>query len=131
MIRDISPPVSPDSDVFPGDTPFTFRRVMSLDGGGSCNVTTVETTVHVGAHVDAPLHFADGAADAASVDLTAYVGPARVVHVHTTGGVTRADLEARDLSDVERLLVRTRTSGGPARFSEVTDRFRTVDSRRF
>ena len=44
----------------PGDTPFSHRRVMELCSGGSCNVTTMTTTVHVGAHVDAPLHFVLG-----------------------------------------------------------------------
>lgn len=117
MIYDISPPVSPDTEVFPGDTPFSFRRVMDLETGGSCNVTTIETTVHVGAHVDGPLHFHDGADDAATVDLTAYLGPARVVHLPTGSGVTQSMLQACDLDGVDRLLVRTRVESGPAIFA--------------
>lgn len=127
MIRDISPPVSPALDVFPGDTPFSSRRVMALGSGGSCNVTTVTTTVHVGAHVDAPLHFVDGAEDAASVDLVPYVGRARVIHVRTDGGVARSDLEARDLTGVERVLLRCRAAEGTPRFVEATA-FLTVDA---
>jgi arylformamidase len=120
MIRDISPPVSADTEVFPGDTPFSSRRVLSLEDGGSCNVTTIETTVHVGAHVDGPLHFSGDGADAADVDLGSYLGPCRVIHVPTAGAVSRADLAARDLLGVERLLVRTRSEGGPARFERDT-----------
>ena len=117
MIHDISPPVGPDTEVFPGDTPFSFRRVMDIRSGGSCNVTTIETSVHVGAHVDGPLHFHDGAQDAASVDLSAYLGPCRVLHAPTRGGVGRELLEAAGLERVERLLVRTRDEAGPAVFT--------------
>ena len=53
MIYDISPPVSPDTEVFPGDTPFSFRRVMDLESGGSCNVTTIETTTCTGSQTAA------------------------------------------------------------------------------
>ena len=117
-IRDISPPVSLGSDVWPGDTPFTFHRVMSVAEGMSCNVTTVNTTVHVGAHADAPLHFVDGAADVASVDLAAYVGRARVVKLPRRGAVTAADVAQLDLAGVERLLIATRSVGEPSRFAD-------------
>ena len=93
---------------------------MSLGDGCSCNVTTIETTVHVGAHADAPLHFRDGAEDAASVGLDAYLGRARVVRVPTRGGVTRAMVDALDLAGVARLLLATRGERGPARFEEAT-----------
>lgn len=35
---------------------------------------------HVGAHADAPLHYANGAASIDLVDLHAYLGPCRVIH---------------------------------------------------
>jgi arylformamidase len=117
MIRDISPPVSPAVEVWPGDTPFTSRKVMELAAGDSCNVTTIQTTVHVGAHADAPLHFAADAADAATVDLDPYLGPARVVRLPTDGAITRAQLESLDLAGVVRLLVHTRSLTGPPSYS--------------
>jgi arylformamidase len=128
MLHDISPPVGPGTEVFPGDTPFSFRRVMDLEGGGSCNVTTIETTVHVGAHVDGPLHFHDGAEDAATVDLTAYLGRCRVIHRRTGGGLSRADLESAG-EGVERLLVKTRAEGGPAVFARDTAYFEVEAAR--
>ena len=107
-IIDISPPLSERMEVWPGDTQFGKRRVMSKAEGGSCNVTTITTTVHAGAHVDAPLHFLDGGADAAGVDLDACVGPARVVYMPRKGGITREDVAALDLAGVQRLLLHTR-----------------------
>lgn len=114
---DISPPVSPEIEVWPGDTPFTSRRVMELSGGDSCNVTTIQTTVHVGAHADAPLHFDAEGEDAAGLDLTPYVGPARVVRLAGREAIRRSDLRALDLRGVERLLIHTRAEPGPPTYA--------------
>lgn len=115
---DISPVISPRTEVWPGDTKFAASRVMSLDGGSSCNVTTITTTVQIGAHADAPLHFRADGADAAGVDLRAYLGPARVVRVPRRGAIGLEDVEVLDLTGVERLLVHTRPDGPAPRFRE-------------
>ena len=40
---------------------------------------------HVGAHADAPLHYANDVPDAAQVPLEAYLGPCRVIHAIACG----------------------------------------------
>ena len=115
---DISPVVSARAEVWPGDTRFTMRRVMDLEHGASCNVTTIETTVHVGAHADAPLHYSPSAADAASVELEPYVGVARVVRMPRRGGITADDVAALDLAGVERVLFYTRQDDARKRFAD-------------
>ena len=110
---DISPRVDPQSPVWRGDTSFSSRRVMDVAEGASCNVTTITTTVHVGAHADAPLHFTPGGADAASVPLEPYVGPARVVRMPRKTGITRGDVAPLDLRGVARLLLHTRAARAP------------------
>ncbi len=119
-LLDISPLVSSRTDVWPGDTKFSTRRVMDLDAGSSCTVTTITTTVQIGSHADAPLHFSAGGEDAASMDLRAFVGPARVARMPRREGITLADVRALDLRGVERLLLHARPERprGPARFDE-------------
>lgn len=85
-IFDISPRVSPRTGVFPGDTPFQQNVVCTLAGGASVNLSTVTTTVHLGAHADAPWHTADGGKSIADVDLEPYWGPAVVLHVKAARG---------------------------------------------
>jgi arylformamidase len=80
-IHDISRPIRAGIPVWPGDTPFDFRFVAKIAEGSSVNVGRVEMSVHTGSHVDAPLHFDDAGADAASVPLTSYVGPCVVADV--------------------------------------------------
>jgi arylformamidase len=102
-IHDISRPVAKGIPVWPGDTPFDFRFVARIAEGSSVNVGRIEMSVHTGAHVDAPLHFRDGAADAASVALEKYVGPCVVADARPSArGIVPADLPAGLGAAVER-----------------------------
>jgi arylformamidase len=120
-IHDISRPVAAGIPVWPGDTPYAFRFVARIAEGASVNVGRVEMSVHTGAHCDAPLHFTDGAEDAASVPLDKYLGPCVVADARPKGrGVTPSDLpEGLDAAvrRTRRLLVRS-YARRPAGFDE-------------
>jgi arylformamidase len=77
---DISPPVHPGSPVFPGDTPYVQRWTWTLSADCPVNVSTLTLSPHVGAHADAPLHYAADGGAIGAVDLDPYLGPCRVVH---------------------------------------------------
>lgn len=113
---DISQPLSPSIGVFPGDTPFTIRRVMSMADGMSCDVSTIETTVHAGTHSDAPSHFVQGAASIDQVPLATYFGPCRVVERLGDGPLTADEVRAWQPLAGMRYLVRTRATIDPADF---------------
>lgn len=110
-IHDISRPVSKGIPVWPGDTPYDFSFVARIADGAAVNVGRVEMSVHTGAHVDAPLHFADGEADIASVPLERYVGPCVVADARPTArGIRPDDLPeglAAALEGAPRLLLRS------------------------
>jgi arylformamidase len=108
---DISEPVSPQTAVFPGDTPFSAEWVMHMDQGASCNVSTMRMSVHCGTHTDSPRHFDVDGAGMADVPLDAYIGPCRVIDVRGEGSpshVPAAALTGGVLDGVERVLLRTR-----------------------
>jgi arylformamidase len=109
-IWDISPPIAPVSPVFPGDTPFGLRWTARIGPGCPVNVSVITLSPHVGAHADAPLHYASGGAAIGGVDLEPFLGPCRVVHAIDRGPlITRAHLEAAvgAAGSPTRLLVRT------------------------
>lgn len=115
-LLDISQRISPRSGVFPGDTPFSLRRVAEMAQGASCDVGTITTTLHIGTHADAPSHFAQGAPSIADVPLDRYFGPARVVARPGDGPITADEVRAwRPLRGM-RYLVRTRAAIDPADF---------------
>ena len=113
-IWDISPTVSPDAPIFPGDEPYAVRETAALGPGCPVNLTALTLSPHIGAHVDAPFHFSADGADAASLPLEPFLGVCRVVHLIADVAdrlVTPADLEAAlgDVSGIPaRILVRTR-----------------------
>jgi arylformamidase len=84
---DISPPVHVGSPVFPGDTPYAQHWRWTLSADCPVNVSTLTLSPHVGAHADAPLHYAADGAAIGEVDLQPYLGPCRVVHALGAGPV--------------------------------------------
>jgi arylformamidase len=104
---DISPLVAPDAPIFPGDAPYRLDWTARLSPGCPVNLSAITMSPHVGAHADAPLHYADGERAIADVPLDAYLGRCRVIHaVGAAPLITVAHLQhaAQDLPP--RVLVR-------------------------
>src|SRR5439155_1587954 len=109
---DVSVPIRPGMVSFPGDPVVATELSISIKAGGVCNVTRLDFGAHSGTHIDAPVHFIDGAPGIEGVPLGALVGPAVVVDA--TGlesHITPADLDAIGIPDgTERLLFKTKNS---------------------
>ena len=88
---DISPPVHASSPVFPGDTAYSQQWVASIGPGCPVNVSAITLSPHVGAHADAPLHYAPEGAAIGAVDLQAFIGPCRVIHAIGCGPLIRIE----------------------------------------
>lgn len=67
-------PLHPGIEVWPGDPPFELRRFLSLARGDICNGTVLSCSTHTGTHIDAPVHFIDGAPAIESLSLDALIG---------------------------------------------------------
>jgi arylformamidase len=105
---DLSPPVSASSPIFPGDQAFALSWTARLSPDCPVNLCAVTTSPHVGAHADAPLHYAHGAAAIDAVDLAPYLGPCRVIHAIDVGPLIRPEHLAHASQNLPpRLLVRT------------------------
>jgi kynurenine formamidase len=85
MIIDLSHSLAPIGLSYCAGHPvFTSERVMTLARNGS-NVSQLTIGSHTGTHLDAPVHFIEGAATVSDVDLSSLVGPAIVVDVRGKG----------------------------------------------
>jgi len=118
MIYDISPRITPSLQVWPGDTAPSREVLLDMLRGDHLTLSTLHATVHLGAHADAPNHYAAGAADIAERALDLYLGPCEVVHVNAKRG-TRIGL--RDIPAApraERLLIATNTFPNPQIWNE-------------
>ncbi len=107
---DISPLIDPSIEVWPGDTPYTQMRNSDIAAGSNVTLSEIRTTVHVGAHADAPNHYIAGGQDIASRKLDYYVGPCRVIDVSGAGArrVVPDDIAGKPVT-APRVLFRTNT----------------------
>ncbi len=80
-IIDISPEISSKTAVFPGDTPFEQNFLLKIDSGHNIDLSTIKTTVHIGAHTDAPRHYHADGVSMADQTLNYYLGAAQVIEV--------------------------------------------------
>lgn len=105
---DISPTVCEELAVFPGDTLYRRQVLMGFEGGDHLALSSITTTVHVGAHADAPSHYVAGGASIDERDPNLYVGACQVVHVALARGerIMPAHLEGKRI-EAPRVLFRT------------------------
>lgn len=116
---DISPLVSPRSALFPGEEP--FRRDVALDfaTGHNLLLSSIHTTVHVGAHTDAPNHYAPDGAPIHVRPLDLYFGACevRTVSLPPKQRITVADLKGTG-PRAPRMLFRTRSFPNPEQWRD-------------
>ena len=107
-IWDISPPVHEGAPVFPGDTPYRQRWAARIGPGCPVNVSEITLSPHVGAHADAPLHYAPDGATIGDVDLAPFLGRCRVIHAIARGPLVEwSHIEHAVAGLPPRVLVRT------------------------
>ena len=115
---DISPPLHAATPPFPGDTAYSQQWAANIGPGCPVNVSAITLSPHLGAHADAPLHYADGGEAIGVVDLRAYLGPCRVIHAIGAGALVRPEHLAHAAQGLPpRVLVRT-THQAPTRWTD-------------
>ena len=90
QLLDVTVPLRPGMVVFDGDPPVRLERVASLAGGDAANLSLLDFGVHSGTHVDAPVHFIDGAGGIDTVPLDAMIGLRSVDRPQPSRGTPRA-----------------------------------------
>jgi len=97
---DITPEISTDLDVFPGDTPFKRNVSFDMEKGDHLTLSSIESTLHLGAHTDAPNHYQKGGEGISVRSLDYYMGPCQVIDVSniaTFGG----KIVSQDIKDIQ------------------------------
>lgn len=105
---DISMTLRPDMPTWPGSAGFARTVTMSMAEGGEANVSKIESDLHMGTHVDAPVHFVPGARTVEDLALDALIGPAVVVDVGNAAAIGPDEVAAAPPAD--RILFRTTNS---------------------
>jgi arylformamidase len=113
---DITPPITPKLSVWPGDTPFTREVLRDVNRGDNITLSTIRTTVHLGAHADGPIHYGVGQPGVGEQSLEHFLGRCQLVEARVKRGqrVGIADVVG-GIGEIaeKRVLVRTGTFPDP------------------
>ena len=116
---DISPTIKESMAVFPGDTPYQRKMHLSFQKGNHLTVSSMETTLHLGAHVDAPNHYHPQGEGIDARDLSLYFGEATVVEVKLPA---KSCIKPKDLDAQQqfkpRVLFKTLSFPNPYQWNE-------------
>ncbi|MCX7016339.1 MAG: cyclase family protein [Candidatus Sumerlaeota bacterium] len=108
MLIDISRTLGLDSIGWPGDVEFESRAELSIARGDSANLSSLRLSNHVGTHLDAPLHFVDGAASLDSLPMERFRRPATVAEIPPdTRRIAVEDLTGLSVAQGEAVLFKT------------------------
>jgi arylformamidase len=110
IIHDVTIPLTAGLPVYPGDPPFEIES-LQVAGADAFGLSRMSLGTHTGTHVDAPAHFVPEGASIDALALEILTGKARVVEILARERIEREDLEAQDLRDDLRILLKTRMSG--------------------
>lgn len=109
-ILDVSVAIRPGMVLWPGDPDVRLERASAIADGEVANVTRLALGAHAGTHVDAPVHFLDGAAGAEALPLDALVGPCVVADATAAQRELRRDALDAVPHGTTRVLFKTRNS---------------------
>ncbi|GMU32938.1 MAG: cyclase family protein [Planctomycetia bacterium] len=85
-LYDITPPITPNLAVWPGDTPPSREVLLDIDRGHNITLSTLRATVHLGAHADGPNHYGKNAPAIHERSLDYYLGPCQLIRVDVPRG---------------------------------------------
>lgn len=112
-IYDISPTISTRLAIFPGDTPYSSSSTSSADS----LISDIRTNLHIGAHLDAPLHTLPGSKAIDQLDLSNFIGMCQVVALSVSKNqAITPDLFSKIELTEQRILIATNTYN-PLRWS--------------
>ncbi len=108
---DITLTITPQSIVWPGDSPVVIKNTSSIALGDNSNVSEVTMSCHTGTHVDAPDHFLNNGITVDCLSLDLLVGRAYVLYLPDVNTITASVLMQADIPPrTRRLLFKTRNS---------------------
>ncbi len=104
---DISLPIHSGRIVWPGDPEVKIEKLLQIEKGDICNTRHLSCPVHVGTHVDAPLHFIDGGDGIETLPLSSLAGKARVIEIINKTEIPLDEIEGKGIKEDDIVLFKT------------------------
>jgi len=107
---DVSVPLHSGMVHWPDNPPVQISRMLDMERGDICNVSTLSMGSHTGTHMDAPRHFILSGKGLDAMPLDATMGLARVIEIDDPVSIKPDELRSQHIQRGERLLFKTRNS---------------------
>lgn len=117
-LYDITPPITPNLAVWPGDTPPSREFLLDIDRGHNITLSTLRSTVHLGAHADGPNHYGRNAPAIHQRSLEYYIGPCQVIRVAVPRGTRIMPDQVSTELAAPRVLFATATYPDPTNWND-------------
>jgi len=95
---------------WPDNPPVRVERMLDMDRGDVCNVSTIAMGSHTGTHMDGPFHFLPEGKGLHEMPLYAAIGRARVIEIRDPESIKPDELRPHAIQQGERLLFKTLNS---------------------
>ena len=109
-IFDVSLTLKKGMLTYPGDPFFSIERRFAIENGDGFNLSLLSLTTHTGTHIDAPVHYLDGARTIEVAPLDILIGPGIVLDMRGVNIIDRGILENSALTDEKRVFFKTDNS---------------------
>ncbi len=110
---EISPIISNRLAVFPGDKKFSRSISYDFKTGSHLELSSIETTLHLGAHADSSSHYHADGEGVDRRDLNAFFGQAQVIEVQVACGARIYPQDIKTVISAQRVLLRTNSFPNP------------------
>ena len=104
---DISLTVETGRIVWPGDPGVEVSKLLQIEKGDICNTSLLTCPVHVGTHIDAPLHFIDGGEGIETLPLNSLAGKAKVFEIISETEIPLDEIENSEIDEGDIVLFKT------------------------
>ena len=95
---------------WPDNPPVKITRMLDMNRGDVCNVSTLSMGSHTGTHMDAPVHFIKTGKGIDEIPVEATIGLARVIEIQDHESIKPDELRPHAIQRGERILFKTRNS---------------------
>ena len=104
---DISPSIDESLAVWPGDVRYRREVSLSIAAGDPLELSSLESTFHLGAHADAPSHYVPDGPGIGERSLDYYYGRCQVIEVTGTSGERILPANLAEPIGATRVLLKT------------------------
>jgi len=110
--------ISEKIGVWPGDTSYSREVLMDTDKGDHLGLSKITSTLHLGAHTDAPNHYMPESQGMSERSLHYYYGPCQVITASTKKGerIALSDLANQEIR-APRVIIKTGSFPDPDRWN--------------